>query len=82
MFTTDELKTFKAALPSKGVHLLHKRTGLSRPTIYKFLSGKSVRTSTEEMIWEAGLELIKETARRRDELRRKAKKVLGAKYSK
>jgi hypothetical protein len=54
MFTDDEILALKAALPSYGVKEINKMTGISIPTVYKFLQLKNVKDDTAERIWESG----------------------------
>ena len=51
MFTREEIKEFKNELPVKGIQLIKSRTGISRPTIYKFLEGEEIRLHLAEKIW-------------------------------
>lgn len=48
MFTREEIKEFKNELPVKGIQLIKSRTGISRPTIYKFLEGEEIRLHLAE----------------------------------
>lgn len=48
--------------------LLVELTGLTRPTINKFFSyNNSVRPSNQDLIYSAGIDLIKEKMKKRDE---------------
>ena len=79
MFTIDETNKLKDTLPQKGIHLIHIRTGVSRPTIYKFFEGKDIGLPQMEKIWIEGWSIIKEFKERRAELKEHAQKVIDFK---
>lgn len=79
MFTIDEINELKNTLPQKGIHLIHNRTGVSRPTIYKFFEGKDIGLSQMEKIWIEGWLIIKEFKERRAKLKEHAQKVIDFK---
>jgi hypothetical protein len=79
MFTNKELDEMKDALPYKGIHLIHSRTGVSRPTIYKFFEGKDVGLSQMEKIWKEGWTIIRELKEKRAELKKHAQEVINFK---
>lgn len=80
MFTREEIKGFKDELPLKGIQMIKSRTGISRPTIYKFLEGEEIRLHLAEKIWKAGWLIIQEMKEKRAELKRHAEEVLNKEY--
>ena len=79
MFTIDEITELKKTLPPKGIHLIHIRTGVSRPTIYKFFEGKDIGVPQMEKIWFEGWMIIKEFKEKRAKLKEYAQKVIDFK---
>lgn len=45
-------------LPTKGIEEVTKESGVSKPTIYKFLYGKKVRSNLAEKIIEAIIKVL------------------------
>jgi len=80
MFTQEDIKRFKEELPAIGIRLIKERTGVSRPTIYKFIDGKEIRLPIAEKIWLEGWIIIKELKEKRAELKRHAEEVLNKEY--
>ena len=80
MFTTNEIKEFKEALPIKGIQMIKRRTGVSRPTIYKFLEGEEVRLDLAEKIWKEGWSIIRELKEKHAELKSYAHQMITKEY--
>lgn len=66
MFTQDDVNIVAKALPSEAIMEINKNTGISRPTIYKFLRGEKVRSKSQERIYSNALKIIE-----RDKLKEK-----------
>ena len=79
MFTVEEVSELKNSLPRNGIHLIHTRTGVSRPTIYKFFEGGDIGLAQMEKIWKEGWSIIREYKQKRKELKEHAQKVINLK---
>ena len=58
MFTQEDVNIIKKELPTSAIMDIHKKTGISRPTIYRFLNGKKIRSTFQERIYLAALKFI------------------------
>jgi hypothetical protein len=79
MFTTEETNELKKALPYRGIQMICNRTGVSRPTIYRFLEGADVGIEYTEKIWKEGWSIIRELKEKRAELKKHAQEVINFK---
>ncbi len=79
MFTVEEIKELKESLPKNGIHLIHNRTGISRPTIYKFFEAGDVKLPQMEKIWIDGWLVVKEYKEKRAKLKSHAQQVINFK---
>jgi hypothetical protein len=79
MFTTEEINELKESLPKNGIHLIYDRTGISRPTIYKFFEVGDVRLPQMEKIWIEGWLVVKEFKEKKAELKSHAQEVINLK---
>lgn len=60
MFSTEEISKIKNELPIRAAYLINEKTGISRPTIYKFFNGGKVRPYYAREILECALDLVEE----------------------
>ena len=60
MFTQKDVDILNNELPTSAVMEIHKKTAISRPTIYRFLHGLKVRSSIQDRIYIAALEVIEQ----------------------
>jgi len=79
MFTAEEINELKEALPKNGIHLIHNRTGVSRPTIYKFFETGDVKLHQIEKIWTEGWSVVKEFKEKKAELKSHAQEIINFK---
>ena len=79
MFTAEEINQLKESLPKNGIRLIHNRTGVSRPTIYKFFETGDVKLHQIEKIWTEGWSVVKEFKEKKAELKSHAQEVINFK---
>lgn len=60
MFTPQDVNILKVQLPSGAIVEICKATHISRPTIYKFLSGGKVKSEFQLKIVKSALKLIEQ----------------------
>lgn len=76
MFTQSDVQILASLLPSRAVKRISRKTKISRPTIYKFLNGKKIRTDLAQKIYEAGVLLAEENKSKETLLRQKSAELL------
>ena len=76
MFTQKDVDILNEALPSNAIMDIHKKTTISRPTIYRFLNGCKIRTFLQEKIYIAALEVIEEEKIRLQRIKKKRSRIL------
>jgi hypothetical protein len=79
MFTQEDVNIIAKDLPTEAVMEIHKTTKISRPTIYKFLAGKKVRSNFGERIYVCALEIIKRNKLNEKRIRTQRNKILSIK---
>ena len=68
MYQTEEIKTITRKmikLFDSPVSLVATESGLSRPTVSKFFNRKSIRPSSQELLYDVCLELIEKKENKR-----------------
>ena len=58
MFTQTDVNILRNELPTSAVMEIFKRTGISRPTIYRFLNGEKIKTRYQIKIYSTALKII------------------------
>ncbi|MCB9448650.1 MAG: hypothetical protein H6585_09935 [Flavobacteriales bacterium] len=71
MFSKDEIARIKEELPIRAAYIIHEKTNISRPTIYKFFNGGNVRPYYASEILACALELLEEKKNTLGSLRKK-----------
>ena len=79
MFTQDDVNIIKDELPSSAVIEIAKKTGISRPTIYRFLKGKKIRSGFMEIIYVAALKLIERDRIKTQKIKEQRSRILNGK---
>lgn len=76
MFTQEDVNIIKKELPTSAIMEIHRKTGISRPTIYRFLKGEKIRSRFQERIYLAALKIIEQDKIRTDKIKRERKRIL------
>lgn len=58
MFTQSDVNILKKELPTSAVMEINKRTGISRPTIYRFFNGDKICSRLQIRIYTTALKII------------------------
>lgn len=77
MFTQEDVNIIKKELPTCAVMDIHKKTGISRPTIYRFLNGKKIRSTFQERIYLAALKFIERDKIKTSKIKKERIRILG-----
>lgn len=76
MFTQEDVNIIKNELPTSAIMEIHRKTGISRPTIYRFLKGEKIRSRFQERIYLAALKIIEQDKIRTDKIKKERKRIL------
>jgi len=76
MFTQEDVNIIKKELPSSAIMEIYHKTGISRPTIYRFLNGKKVRTNSQQRIYVAALKIIERDKVKTSRIKRERSRIL------
>lgn len=76
MFTQADVNIIKNELPTSAIMEIHRKTGISRPTIYRFLKGEKIRSRFQERIYVAALKIIERDKIRTDKIKKERKRIL------
>lgn len=77
MFTQDDVNIIKNALPTSAIMEISKMTGISRPTIYRFLGGRKIRYRFQEKIYVAALKFIERDKIKTKKIKKERSRILG-----
>lgn len=77
MFTQEDVNIIKKELPTSAVMEIHKKTGISRPTIYRFLGGEKIRSGYQERIYMAALKIIERDKLKTNKIKRERLRILN-----
>ncbi len=77
MFTQEDVNIIKNELPTSAIMEIHSKTGISRPTIYKFLKGEKIRSKSQERIYLAALKIIEREKLKTDKIKKERIRILG-----
>ncbi|MGE0566423.1 MAG: hypothetical protein AB7O73_00625 [Bacteroidia bacterium] len=76
MFTQEDVNIIKNELPTSAIMEIHRKTGISRPTIYRFLKGEKIRSRFQERIYLAALKIIEQDKIRTEKIKKQRKRIL------
>lgn len=76
MFTQEDVNIIKKELPSSAIMEIHKKTGISRPTIYRFLNGEKIRSAYQHRIYLAALKIIEKDKIRTNKIMQERGRIL------
>lgn len=80
MFTQEDVNIIANELPSSAVIEIAKKTGISRPTIYRFLKGNKIRTSFQERIYVAALKIIERDKIKTQKIKEQRSRILSENF--
>ncbi len=76
MFTQEDVNIIRNELPTSSVMEIHKKTGISRPTIYRFLNGEKIRYISQERIYVAALKIIERDKIKTNKIKKERSRIL------
>lgn len=76
MFTQEDVNIIKKELPTSAIMEIHQKTGISRPTIYRFLNGEKIRSQFQERIYVAALKIIERDKIKTSKIKRERLRIL------
>lgn len=77
MFTQEDVNIIANELPSSAVIEISKKTGISRPTIYRFLKGNKIRSGFQERIYIAALKIIERDKIKTQKIKQQRSRILS-----
>ncbi|MFY9308201.1 MAG: hypothetical protein WAQ28_04035 [Bacteroidia bacterium] len=77
MFTQEDVNIIANELPSSAVIEISKKTGISRPTIYRFLKGNKIRSRLQERIYMAALKIIERDKIKTQKIKQERSRILS-----
>ncbi len=80
MFTQEDVNIIANELPSSAVIEIAKKTGISRPTIYRFLKGNKIRTGFQERIYVAALKIIERDKIKTQKIKEQRSRILSENF--
>lgn len=80
MFTQDDVNILQKELPTSAVMEISKKTGISRPTIYRFLNGDRIRSRLQERIYVAALKIIERDKIKTNKIKQERSRILNEQY--
>ncbi len=80
MFTQTDVNILKKELPTSAVMEINKRTGISRPTIYRFLSGEKIRTGLQIRIYTTALKIIERDKITTGKIKQERSRILNSDF--
>lgn len=81
MFTQEDVNIIANELPSSAVIEISKKTGISRPTIYRFLKGNKIRSRLQERIYMAALKIIKRDKIKTQKIKQERSRILSKNFN-
>lgn len=78
MFTQEDVNIIKEALPSSAIMEIHEKTGISRPTIYRFMKGEKIRWHLQQIIYVAALKIIERDKIKTNKIKKERSRILKA----
>lgn len=78
MFTQDDVDILNQALPKGASAIIHKNTGISPPTIHRFLNGGKVKALNQIKIYAEALNVIRNDLLETNKLREERERLLGS----
>jgi len=80
MFTQEDVNIIRNELATSAVMEISKKTGISRPTIYRFLSGEKIRSRFQERIYVAALKIIERDKIKTSQIKQERSRILNEQY--
>ncbi len=80
MFTQEDVNIIADKLPSSAVIEISKKTGISRPTIYRFLKGNKIRSRLQEHIYIAALKIIERDKIKTQKIKQQRSRILSENF--
>jgi|CXWL01.1.fsa_nt_gi predicted transcriptional regulator len=80
MFTQTDVNILKRVLPTSAVMEINKRTGISRPTIYRFLNGEKIRTRLQIRIYTTALKIIERDKITTGKIKQERSRILNSDF--
>lgn len=80
MFTQEDVNIINNELPTSAVMEISKKTGISRPTIYRFLKGNKIRTSYQERIYVTALKIIERDKIKTQKIKEQRSRILSENF--
>jgi predicted transcriptional regulator len=81
MFTQEDVNIIANELPSSAVIEISKKTGISRPTIYRFLKGNKIRSRLQERIYMAALKIIERDKIKTQKIKQERSRILSKNFN-
>lgn len=80
MFTQEDVNIIANQLPSSAVMEIAKKTGISRPTIYRFLKGNKIRSQHQQRIYVAALKIIERDKIKTEKIKERRSRILSENF--
>ncbi|MBI2723385.1 MAG: hypothetical protein HYX39_14520 [Bacteroidetes bacterium] len=80
MFTQEDVNIIANELPSSAVIEISRKTGISRPTIYRFLKGNKIRSRFQERIYIAALKIIERDKIKTQKIKQQRSRILSENF--
>lgn len=77
MFTQEDVDMIVNELPSSAIIEIAEKTGISRPTVYRFFNGTKIRTDLQERIYVAALKIIERDRNRSQKIKDERSRILN-----
>lgn len=77
MFTQTDVDMIVNELPSSAIMEISEKTGISRPTVYRFFKGVKIRSSLQERIYVAALKIIERDRNRSQKIKDERDRILN-----
>lgn len=80
MFTQEDVNIIANELPSSAVIEISKKTGISRPTIYRFLKGNKICSKFQERIYVVALKIIERDKIKTQKIKQERLRILSENF--
>lgn len=77
MFTQQDVDMIIGELPSSAIQEIASKTGISRPTVYRFFRGEKIRSQFQERIYLAALKIIERDRNRTQKIMEQRTRILN-----
>lgn len=77
MFSQIDVDILKKELPASAVIEINKKTGISRPTIYRFFNGERIRARFQIRIYTAALKIIEKDKITEGKIKKERSRILN-----